>query len=231
VIQDVTDDVRKEQELKVKSAMIQEIHHRVKNNLQTITALLRLQARRAQSEDAAMALKEAVGRIMSVAVVHEFLSQDEESIINIYDVCRRITQEFVNGTLDPEKRIELKLEGERQFMLPAQQATSCALIVNELIQNAVEHGMEHKIQGTIVVRLLQTDDSMCVEIEDDGTGLPEGFDPADGGLGLQIIRTLVRDDLKGEFLLENGDGVRAVVSFPRWRTPRVAPDQVSGGSQ
>ena len=160
--------------------MIQEIHHRVKNNLQTITALLRLQARRVESEEAAPALKEAVGRIMSVAVVHEFLSQDEESIINIHDVCQRITQEFVNGTLDPEKHIELKLEGERQFLLPAQQATSCALIVNELIQNAVEHGMEHKNQGTIVVRLLQTDDSMCVEIEDDRRGLAGGLRPCRG---------------------------------------------------
>jgi len=225
VIQDVTDDVRREQELKVKSAMIQEIHHRVKNNLQTITALLRLQARRATSEEAALALKEAVGRIMSVAVVHEFLTKDESSIINIHEVCNRIMEEFVNGTIDPVKDIKLKLEGESQFMLPAQQATSCALIVNELIQNAVEHGFEHKSQGSIVVRLLQTDDSMRVEIEDDGEGLPEGFELSHGNLGLQIIQTLVRDDLKGEFLLEDGDGVRAVVSFPRWRTPRSVPEE------
>ena len=109
-------------------------------------------------------------------------------------------------------------------MLPAQQATACALIVNELIQNAVEHGYEHKTHGTIVVRLLQTDDSMSVEIEDDGEGLPEGFDPAQGGLGLQIIQTLARDDLKGEFVLEDGDGVRAVVSFPRWRMPQTVSD-------
>ena len=220
MIQDVTLDVRKEQELKVKSAMIQEIHHRVKNNLQTITALLRLQSRRVESEEAATALKEAVGRIMSVAVVHEFLSKDESSIINIQEVCKRITQEFVNGTLDPMKRIELRLEGEGQFLLPAQQATSCALIVNELIQNAVDHGLEHREQGTVVVRLLQTDDSMSIEIEDDGDGLPEDFDPNRGGLGLQIIRTLVRDDLKGQFVLEDDGGVRAVVSFPRWRPPR-----------
>ncbi|MCC7370444.1 MAG: histidine kinase N-terminal domain-containing protein [Chloroflexi bacterium] len=220
VIQDVTLDVRKEQELKVKSAMIQEIHHRVKNNLQTITALLRLQSRRVKSEEAKAALTEAVGRIMSVAVVHEFLSKDESSIINIQEVCKRITQEFVNGTLDPMKRIELRLEGEGQFLLPAQQATSCALIVNELIQNAVDHGLEHRDQGTVVVRLLQTDDSMSIEIEDDGEGLPEDFDPARGGLGLQIIRTLVRDDLRGQFVLENDGGVRAVVSFPRWRAPR-----------
>jgi len=222
VIQDVTDEVSKEREIKVKSAMIQEIHHRVKNNLQTITALLRLQARRVESEEAATALKEAVGRIMSVAVVHEFLSQDEGSVINIRDVCKRIVQEFITGTLDPTKNIELKLEGEGQghFLLPAQQATSCALIVNELIQNAIDHGLEGKDEGCVLVRLLQTDDSMAIEIEDDGAGLPEDFDPARGGLGLQIIRTLVRDDLKGQFLLEDGDGVRAVVSFPRWRPPR-----------
>jgi two-component sensor histidine kinase len=230
IIQDVTDDVRKEQELKVKSAMIQEIHHRVKNNLQTITALLRLQARRVQSEEAANALKEAVGRIMSVAVVHEFLSQDESSVINIRDVCKRIVQEFVTGTLDPMKQIDLRLEAEGQFLLPAQQATSCALIVNELIQNAIDHGLEHRDKGTVVVRLLQTDDSMAIEIEDDGAGLPEDFDPARGGLGLQIIRTLARDDLKGQFLLENGDGVRAVVSFPRWRPPRNDVSETRGGT-
>jgi two-component sensor histidine kinase len=229
IIQDVTAEVRKEQELKVKSAMIQEIHHRVKNNLQTITALLRLQARRVESEEAATALKEAVGRIMTVAVVHEFLSQDESSVINIQDVCKRIVQEFVNGTLNPMKQIDLKLEGEGQFLLPAQQATSCALIVNELIQNAIDHGLAHKDHGTVIVRLMQTDDSMAIEVEDDGVGLPEGFDPAHGGLGLQIIRTLVRDDLKGQFLLEDGDGVRAVVSFPRWRPPRNQVSETRGG--
>jgi two-component system, sensor histidine kinase PdtaS len=228
-IQDVTDQVRKEQELKVKSAMIQEIHHRVKNNLQTITALLRLQARRTNSPEVAAILNETIGRILSVAVVHEFLSKDESSIINIHEVCKRILHEVVNGTLDPAKDIKLRLEGDQQFLLPAQQATSCALIVNELIQNAVEHGYETKDEGTIVVRLSQTDDSMCVEIEDDGVGLPEGFDPATGGLGLQIVRTLVKEDLRGEFQLENGEGVLAVVSFPRW-WERRAPDAQRGGS-
>lgn len=222
VIQDVTDQVRKEKELKVKSAMIQEIHHRVKNNLQTITALLRLQARRSKSPEVAAVLKEAIGRILSVAVVHEFLSKDESSIINIHEVCKRILHEVVNGTLDPMKRIELKLEGVQQFLLPAQQATSCALIVNELIQNAVEHGMESRQKGTIVVRLSQSDDSMGIEIEDDGSGLPDGFDMARGGLGLQIVRTLVKEDLRGEFQLENGEGVRALISFPRWWERRAA---------
>ena len=215
VIQDVTEQVRKEQELRVKSAMIQEIHHRVKNNLQTISALLRLQARRTNSPEVAEILKQTVSRIISVAVVHEFLSKDESSIINIHEVSNRILQEVAHGTLDPTKRITLNVEGAKQFLLPAQQATSCALIINELVQNAVEHGYEGLPEGSITVRLLQTDDSMAVEIEDDGVGLPPGFDAQRGGLGLQIVRTLVREDLKGQFHLENGEGVRAVVSFPR----------------
>lgn len=217
VIQDVTDEVRKEQELRVKSAMIQEIHHRVKNNLQTISALLRMQARRTDSPEVAEILKQTVSRIISVAVVHEFLSKDEASIINIHEVTNRILQEVAHGTLDPTKRIKLNIEGVKQFLLPAQQATSCALIINELVQNAVEHGYEGLPEGTITVRLLQTDDSMALEIEDDGVGLPAGFDPRHGGLGLQIVRTLVKEDLRGQVQLEHGRGVRAVVSFPRWR--------------
>jgi two-component sensor histidine kinase len=215
VIQDVTDEVRREQELKIKSAMIQEIHHRVKNNLQTIAALLRLQARKTSSDEVAEQLRQTVSRILSIAVVHEFLSKDEQSVINIHEVSNRILDEVTHGTLNPEKKVELRLEGARQFLLPAQQATSCALIINELLQNAVEHGYRHRLEGTISVRLEETADSMTVEIRDDGDGLPEGFDLDESGLGLRIVRTLVREDLKGQFSLDNGRGVRALVSFPR----------------
>ena len=215
-IQDVTDEARKEQELKIKSAMIQEIHHRVKNNLQTIAALLRMQARKASSEDVAEQLRQTVSRILSIAVVHEFLSKDEQAVINIHEVSNRILDEVTHGTLDPEKTIELRLEGTKQFYLPVQQATSCALIINELLQNAVEHGYRDRREGTISVRLDQTSDSMLVEIRDDGAGLPDGFNLEEPGLGLRIVRTLVREDLKGQFALENSPGVRALISFPRW---------------
>jgi len=232
VIQDVTDEVRKEQELKIKSAMIQEIHHRVKNNLQTIAALLRLQARKASSDDVAEQLRQTVSRILSIAVVHEFLSKDEQAIINIHEVGNRILDEVTHGTLDPEKNVTLRLEGAQQFRLPAQQATSCALIINELLQNAVEHGYRHRREGTISVRLDETDDSMTVEIRDDGDGLPEGFDIEESGLGLRIVRTLVREDLRGQFRLENGQGVRALISFPRWtaQAPAGSTQMVEAGS-
>jgi two-component sensor histidine kinase len=216
-IQDVTDELQKEQELRIKTAMIQEIHHRVKNNLQTIAALLRLQARRTGNSEVADQLRESVGRIISIAVVHEFLSHEETTVINIHEVSNRILAEVRNGILDRTRPINLSLEGTRSFMLPAQQATSCALIINELVQNAVEHAFVGLQGGNIVVKLAEQGDSMCIEIQDDGRGLPHEFDIVrQGGLGLQIVRSLVREDLKGEFELTNGQGVHAVVSFPKW---------------
>jgi two-component sensor histidine kinase len=220
-IQDVTDELQKERELKIKTAMIQEIHHRVKNNLQTIAALLRLQARRSGNGEVADSLRESIGRIISIAVVHEFLSHEETSIINIHEVSNRILAEIRTGVLDYSRPINLSLEGTRSFMLPAKQATSCALIINELVQNAVEHAFVGLPGGSIVVRLAEQGGSLYIEIQDDGRGLPHDFDSLQdpvihGGLGLQIVRSLVREDLKGEFELKNGQGVHAVVSFPKW---------------
>jgi two-component sensor histidine kinase len=192
----------------------------VKNNLQTIAALLRLQARRTENQEVADQLRESVGRIISIAVVHEFLSHEENSVINIHEVSNRILAEVRNGVMDNSRPINLALEGSRSFLLPAQQATSCALIINELVQNAVEHAFTGMPGGSIVVRLAEQGDSFCIEIVDNGRGLPDEFDATHhGGLGLQIVRSLVREDLKGEFELQpnpNGDGVHAVVSFPRW---------------
>jgi two-component sensor histidine kinase len=216
-IQDVTDELQKEQELKIKTAMIQEIHHRVKNNLQTIAALLRLQARRTELPEVADQLRETIGRIISIAVVHEFLSHEETTVINIHEVSNRILAEVRNGVLDHSRPISLALEGTRSFNLPAQQATSCALIINELVQNAVAHAFAGLPGGSIVVRLAEQGDSLYIEIQDDGRGLPHDFDVLrQGGLGLQIVRSLVREDLKGEFELLNGQGLKAIVSFPKW---------------
>lgn len=214
-IQDITEDVRREQELKIKSAMIQEVHHRVKNNLQTVAFLLRMEARRARSGSARETLRQTIGRILSIAVVHEFLSRGDDSDISMREVCSRIISEVGGGMMDPRKIVGISLKG-RNFSLPAQQATSCALVVNELLQNAVEHGFAGRDGGTIQVRLSETDASMVIEIVDDGVGLPTGFDlDSSGTLGLQIARTLVRDDLKGHLELVNGRGVTARVSFPK----------------
>ncbi|MCL6648978.1 MAG: sensor histidine kinase [Chloroflexi bacterium] len=217
IIQDVTEERQRELALRIKTAMIKEIHHRVKNNLQTIAALLRLQARRSENPEVARLLQDSVARILSVAVVHEFLSHDEDAIINIREVCARIVSEVTHGILDPEKQLTIELEGENVY-LPAQQATSIALVVNELLQNSVKHGYPTKSEGRITIRLAETPQQLTITIRDDGVGLPPGMAAeTDGNLGLQIIRTLVRDDLRGEFTLTstNGSGVTARVIVPR----------------
>ncbi|MBI2954103.1 MAG: histidine kinase N-terminal domain-containing protein [Chloroflexi bacterium] len=225
VVHDITEERRREQELRLEATMIQEVHHRVKNNLQTIAALLRLQARRTSSQEVADMLRQSINRILSVATVHEFLSLDEASVINIKEVCQRIVDEVTQAVLDPEKRIRFVLDGDN-IHLPAQQATSCALIVNELLQNAVEHGFGNRRSGIVAINLVDHGSTFTLEIADDGQGLPPGFNVAKTtNLGLQIVRTLVAEDLKGEFELINGvgdsvgvvkgGGVRAVVTIPR----------------
>jgi len=214
-IHDETQARYRERELEVKSAMIQEVHHRVKNNLQTIVALLRMSARRAQAEETRLALQEGINRIMSVAVIHEFLSHQESQVINIREVSQRIINQMRQGVLDPEKQIRLDLRGPNVY-LPARQATACAMVINELLQNAVEHGYERRPGGTVSVQLIDEGDGVTITIQDDGVGLPADFDREHAeSLGLQIVQTLVEHDLRGRFELKGGDGVRAVVSFPK----------------
>ncbi|MBM2810552.1 MAG: Histidine kinase protein [Chloroflexi bacterium] len=214
-IQDITDEVRREQELKVKSAMIQEVHHRVKNNLQTLAFLLRMEAKRAKAPAVQNTLKQTIGRVLSIAVVHEFLSRGDNSEISIRDICNRIIGEMGDGLFTPHCRVSFSLVGTN-FSLPAQQATSCALAMNELIQNATEHGFEGRQSGAIRVSLSETDASMVIEIVDDGIGFPANFDPlASPTLGLQIVRTLVQDDLRGHLDLVHDEGVTARISFPK----------------
>ncbi len=214
-VHDETEARYRERELEVKSTMIQEVHHRVKNNLQTIAGLLRMSARRTNSEETRQALQEAINRIMSVAVIHEFLSHHESQVINIREVSQRIINQMQQGVLDPEKQIRLDLRGPNVY-LPARQATACAMVINELLQNAVEHGYQRRSGGTVSVQLVDEGDEVTITIQDDGVGLPADFDREQAeNLGLQIVQTLVKHDLRGQFELEGGDGVRAVVSFPK----------------
>jgi two-component sensor histidine kinase/PAS domain-containing protein len=215
-IRDETESRRQEDELRVKVAMIQEIHHRVKNNMQTIASLLRLQARRAESDEVQRALREGINRILSVAVIHEFLAHQEARVINIRDVSLRIINQVREGVLDTERAIRLDLKGPNIY-LPTQPATVCALVINELLQNALEHGYEREEGGTVTVNLRDDGEQITISVDDDGVGLPEEFDLArTSSLGLQIVRTLAEGDLKGSFELHGRDnGVSAVVTFPK----------------
>jgi two-component sensor histidine kinase/PAS domain-containing protein len=215
LIHDATAARRQEKEARIRAAMIQEIHHRVKNNLQTIASLLRLQARRAESDEVQQVLEDGVSRILSVAAVHEFLSEHESRVINIKDVSRRILDQLRQGVAGGEGGVHFSLLGPNIY-LPTQQATACALIINELLQNALEHGLSPTQGGEISVELRDGADRVTLKISNSGRGLPEGFDlERDSHLGLTIVQTLVKDDLRGEFELINGQGVQAILTFPK----------------
>lgn len=214
-LHDATSARDKERELKAKLAMIQEVHHRVKNNLQSIASLLRLRARRTSSEEVREALQETVNSILSVAVVHEFLSYDTGGVINLLDVAQRIAAQMSQAVVDPRKNIEFQVTGPAIF-LSSQQATASALVINELMQNALEHGFEERSSGLIRVELTDDGEWVGIHVGDDGAGLPTKFSLGDdSGLGLRIVRTLVEGDLKGQFEIGGEAGVRASVTFPK----------------
>ena len=219
-IHDATAERQKEQMLKLKEAMLQEIQHRVKNSLQTIVSLLRMQARRVQSEETRQVLEESITRLLSVAAVHDFLYNPEGRVVNLRALSERILHETARVVLPPDKQIHLTLEGP-DIYLPAQQATPCALIINELLLNALEHGYANQPVGTVSIALRETDKRITVEIHDDGSGLPQDFDiNKHGSLGLSIVRSLVEDGLNGQFELRDCDGVMAIVSFPKTHVKR-----------
>jgi two-component sensor histidine kinase len=215
-IHDATEERQKEQERRIQAAMVQEIHHRVKNNLQTVAALLRMERRRAKYQETRRVLEDCESRVLSMAVVHEYLSKSEGQSINIREVAHRIIKEIRQGVISPDKQIEVSLQPGNSLYLPARQTTACALVINELLQNAVEHGFADRETGSIAVWLRDEGDAIEILIADDGEGLPPGFDLAQtGSLGLQIVQTLVKDDLKGSFELEDGAGATATIRFSK----------------
>ncbi len=204
LLHNATEAVEKQRELNVKAALIQEVHHRVKNNLQNIAAILRLQARRS-GDETRQHLTDAVNRVLSMSVIHEYLSQSDSRSINIKDVCTRIAAQVQEVSRNPEQEVEVRVQGPN-IRLPASQATPAALVINELLLNALEHGVKDRAQGIIEVALNDLGDAVQLAISDDGTGLPPDFDlQASQSLGLQIVHTLVTDDLKGSVTFSPAD--------------------------
>ncbi len=199
--------------LEANTTFYKEIHHRVKNNLQTVASLLRMQLRRLDRQSAERALEDSIGRIESIALVHETLSQGEIGLVDFRELVGRIAQLAADGAASPPP-ITLRLDGPK-IMLTSKQATSLALVANELVQNAVQHGLGGG--GTHVDVVIDRDDGRVrLVVEDDCPGPPEGFVPErDGNLGLTIVATLTVDELSGEFALRRAGGkTRAGVSFP-----------------
>jgi two-component sensor histidine kinase/putative methionine-R-sulfoxide reductase with GAF domain len=182
----------------MRGVVAQEIHHRVKNNLQTVASLLRLQAR-APGIDAEKALSDSVNRILAIAAVHEVLTERRDEEVDLGELVERLRAMIVQG-LAGEKRVDSRVES---IELHGARATALALVFSELLQNALEHGGDE-----VHVELARRNGAVSLTVADNGT-----WEPADEGTGLSIVRALVRDELNGELLLRGDAGLTAEVTF------------------
>lgn len=211
---DTTELRNLDRQLVTKDATIREIHHRVKNNLQTVAALLRMQARRIESAEAKDALRDAMRRVASIAVVHEILSQAFDEEVPFDDVCDRILR-MVGDVAAASGQVTARRVGSFG-LIGAGSATSLALVVTELCQNAIEHGLASQ-SGTVEVIPQRDGMVLQIDVTDDGQGLPEGFSLFGAtSLGLSIVQTLVNDlDGSVEFqTLAPERGSRVRLSIP-----------------
>ena len=213
MLHNVTELRRRERELVTKDATIREVHHRVKNNLQTVSALLRLQARRIDDPGASAALEEAVRRIASIALVHETLSSSSDASVAFDDVLNRLVSHALE--LSPRMAtLTIIRDGEFGSLEP-RIATPLALVITELIHNALEHGLA-EAGSHLQISVNRTETHCEIKISDDGVGLPEEFNLLESSnLGLQIVRTLTENELKGELSLRSSkQGTIAKLDFP-----------------
>jgi two-component sensor histidine kinase len=189
---DVSELRRRERELITKDATIREIHHRVKNNLQTVAALLRLQSRRVEAPEAKEALSEAMRRVSTIALVHETLSGTLDELVNFDDLVTRSVRMVADVASPPDVRVKFVREGDFG-LIAAPSASSLALVVTELVTNAVEHGFVGRESGTIWIRAERDGAHLKFVIADDGVGIAS----KPTGLGSQIVTTLVENELGG----------------------------------
>jgi two-component system, sensor histidine kinase PdtaS len=212
LVQDVTELRRRDRMLMFKDAVIREIHHRVKNNLQTIASLLRLQARRLDSKEAKEALDESVTRIRTIAFVHETLSQASSDFVDFDEVIRGVMRMLEDALGLGDRGIKVDVRGE-VGELPAVIATPLSLVMTELVQNAAEHAFIDS-GGNISIALERRDGVLHAEVDDDGVGIGEDFSWEGTGLGLQIVQRLVTDELKGDLEMHRDGGTRVEIDVP-----------------
>jgi two-component sensor histidine kinase len=207
---DISELRRRDLLLLSKDATIREIHHRVKNNLQTISSLLRLQGRRLESGEAKQAIEESVRRIRSIALVHETLSREAGDEVPFVAIVRPIVR-MIEEVADDERPVRVEVIGDAGS-LPADIATPLAVVVNELLQNAIDHAFPPELDlaskpGVVEVHLRNDGSYLETKVCDDGVGLPPDFSiDATTGLGLSIVGTLVRSELHGTIEISNSDG-------------------------
>jgi two-component sensor histidine kinase len=220
LLRDVSDLRRRDRLLLSKDATIREIHHRVKNNLQTISSLLRLHGRRLEPE-ARAALDESVRRIRSIALVHETLSSGASQEVDFGEIVRQLVRMVGEGLVSEDRPVRMVVEGD-SGELRAEVATPLAVVLTELLQNAVQHGYPADgrgpdgsvREGRVTVTLSNDGNQLGVRVVDDGVGLPDGFAPDGSTLGLTIVRALVTSELGGTLSMTTDGGTSVDVRVP-----------------
>jgi two-component system, sensor histidine kinase PdtaS len=205
LLRDVTEVRKRDKLLLSKDATIREIHHRVKNNLQTISSLLRLQGRRLESPEAKAAVAESVRRIRTIALVHETLSREPGDDVAFLEIVRPLLRLAEEGLQSPDRPVRFTVQGDGG-RLPSTIATPLSVVLTELLQNAVDHGFpEGSNGGDVVVQLNPTGDQLNIRVINDGRGLDSQFELNRAtGLGLSIVRTLVTTELAGSIVMRAG---------------------------
>jgi two-component system, sensor histidine kinase PdtaS len=187
--------------LKTKGVLLREMHHRVKNNLQQVASILSMQRRRAKSPQVERILADSVGRIQGIAATHDLLSREQLGLASVDEIARKIVGIVQGNLVPPALRLEMRVE-PCPAHVPSEQATTLAIVLNELIANAIEHGFADRTRGRIVISCERADGTIVVRVADDGGGLSPDFElEHSDGLGLQLVSSLVRSDLHGTFTL------------------------------
>lgn len=201
-----------EREIRVKDALIHEVHHRVKNNLQSVESLVRLHIRCCPPGEARDVLVEAAGRLRSMAVVHEMLSEAENERVDVVELARRVCRQVKVGMCGDSDSYRINVTG-REHLAPSSVAMSLALVIAEIVCNSLEHGFASEGRGSVDISFEQVQGGLRVTVGDDGCGLPNGFDVHEqSSMGLKLMCTLVEDDLYSR-LEELDAGVGACFSF------------------
>ncbi len=194
------------------AAIVREMHHRIKNNLQTVAMLMQLQLPDADRLETRAVLLTNIHRIRSIAAVHEILSEQGFRLVNVRAVLERIAQTTMTGMARPNQAVGIAVHGDN-LQLPSRAATALAVVVNELVQNSLEHAFVGRDAGRIDISLARTPDALLVVVRDDGVGLP---DELPRNLGLEIAETLVADDLRGELqFVRRPIGAEVRIRLPR----------------
>ena len=206
IVTDVTAVREKEQQLLVKNSVIKEIHHRVKNNLNTIAGILRMQSRRAENEETKEALRRAVDRILGISQIHEILARQSGESVDWHELLSRLCKLSLDS-LTTVSRVELVTDlcGE-SMMMSSDKAVTLAIAVNELIHNALDHGFAGRPSGHLFITERTEGDILHISVQNDGNLLPDDFGNRQYDLGLQIVTTLTEIELKGAFTFGNENG-------------------------